>query len=206
MKKLTVTFLVLLLAPSLVVAADFAPTKLELTMPEVINYDFDGSTLEIPVTVTGTPARTWVFVFTKGKGDVIGEVQNGYLGWHYVNGIDTCVFMSASSDFEPGDNTITWAGVDSDGGAVPADDGGDGLLLRGAGGEAVLVGGHPGTAVPGIGVCFRPQSVDPAGADPAALHQVRRWKRGHSEARHDRRLRHGDQPVLRAHGTVHRAL
>ena len=122
MKKLFCVFFLMLLVPSLSVAVEWVPTRLQLVTSEVITYDFDGSTLEIPVTVTGTPARVWFFVFTKGKGDEIGEIQNGHMGWHYVNGIDTCMYMSASIDFGLGSNTITWNGQDADGGTVPEDD------------------------------------------------------------------------------------
>ena len=122
MKKLAILFFLLLFVPSMTLAVDFMPTKLELAAPEVVQYDFDGSTLELPVTVTGTPARTFFLVFTKDKAEEIGEVQNGYLGWHYVNAIDTCLFVSGQFDFPQGANTITWDGKDDDGGTVPADD------------------------------------------------------------------------------------
>jgi len=122
MKKLFITFFLVLLVPSLSAAVDFVPVKLQLTVPETIQYEFDGSALEIPVTVTGTSARTWFFVYTKGKAEDIVEVRNGWLGWHWVNGIDTCVYMSPPSDFGTGQNTITWEGQDSDGGAVPPDE------------------------------------------------------------------------------------
>jgi len=122
MKKLFNVCIFLLLVPSVVLAVPFTPTKLQLIVPETIHYDFNGTNLEIPVTVTGTSARLYFYVFTKGKGDQIGEVQNGYLGWHYVNNIDTCVFMSSPSDFPVGANTLTWSGKDSDGGIVPPDE------------------------------------------------------------------------------------
>ena len=112
--------MLLVLIPSLVFSAPFVPTRLQLTLPSVLQYNFDGSTLEIPVNVNGTPARIWFFVFTKDKGDEIGVVQNGYLGWHYVNKIDTCLYTSEPLDFQVGNNTITWTGVDDDGGTVPA--------------------------------------------------------------------------------------
>ena len=51
MKKLSIVFFVLLLAPKLVVGIDFAPVILELSAPDAINYAFDGSELSIPVTV-----------------------------------------------------------------------------------------------------------------------------------------------------------
>jgi len=122
MKKLFITFFLVLLVPSLSLAVEFSPTKLKLTVPETIQYNFDGSALSIPVTVTGTPARTWFLVYTKDKAEDIVEVRNGYLGWHWVNQIDTCVYMSPPSDFGTGQQTITWNGKDSDGGVVPKDD------------------------------------------------------------------------------------
>jgi len=122
MKKLFITFFLVLLVPTLSLAADFLPTRLQLTMSETIEYGFDGTTLNIPVTVTGTSARLWFFVFTKDKGDEIGVVQNGHLGWHYVNGIDTCMYMSPPFEFAEGSNTITWTGVDNDGGTIPEGD------------------------------------------------------------------------------------
>ena len=122
MKRFFCVFAIMLLVPSLSAAADFAPTKLQLATPETIQYEFDGSVLEIPVAVTGTAARTWFFVFTKGKAEDIVEVRNGWLGWHWVNGIDTCVYMSTPYDFGTGGHTITWNGQDSDGGVVPKDD------------------------------------------------------------------------------------
>jgi len=122
MKKLLITFFLVLFVSSLALADAFLPTKLQLTLPETVNYAFDGSVLEIPINVDGTDARTWFFVYTRGKGDEIGEVQNGYLGWHYVNGIDTCVFMSVPTDYTVGNHMINWSGLDSDGGSVLPDD------------------------------------------------------------------------------------
>ena len=122
MKKLFIALLLVLLVPSLSLAVDFAPVKLQLTAPETVQYDFDGSEMTIPLTVTGTPARTWFFVFTKDKAEDIIEVRNGNLGWHWVNKIDTCVYMSQQMDFAPGSNEVMWNGQDSDGGMVPPGD------------------------------------------------------------------------------------
>ena len=65
MKKLFITFFLVLLVPSLSLAADFLPTRLQLTIADAIQYDFDGSTLDIPVNVSGTAARCFLFVYTK---------------------------------------------------------------------------------------------------------------------------------------------
>jgi len=96
----------------------FSPTLLELSAPEIIPYEFDGSEIEIPVTVSGTPASVVFLVFTQGKGSAINNVRNGYLGWHYVNKIDTCVYVSPDYQFLPGDHVITWEGRDADGNIV----------------------------------------------------------------------------------------
>ena len=67
----------------------------------------------------GTPASVIFLVYTKDAGSKIGKVTNGYLGWHYVNSIDTCVYFSSPTALDKGSNTITWNGKDKDGQAVP---------------------------------------------------------------------------------------
>lgn len=118
MKKLLIVLSLFLIVPTMVLAADFLPTKLNISSAEVIQYDFNGSDLEIPITISGTPARLVFLVYTKDKADEIGEVRNGYLGWHYVNGVDTCIYVSKSVDMGQGDNTVVWDGKDNDGGTV----------------------------------------------------------------------------------------
>ncbi len=121
--------LVVAVSFSPVVHADFTATQLFLSAAPVVHYDFDGSELQIPVTVSGTPARVTFAVFTKGKADLIQRVQNGFLGWHYVDGLDTCVYFSPPYDFIVGSNYVTWNGQthvtymqDGDSGPVGADD------------------------------------------------------------------------------------
>ncbi len=120
MKKGFVLFTVLLMAVTTAFAADFAPTMLKLSANPLIQYDFDGSQLRIPLQVSGTSAGVIFSVFTRGKGEQIGFVQNGYLGWHEVNKIDTCVYYSPLRSFSPGAVEIIWDGKDQDGGVVPA--------------------------------------------------------------------------------------
>jgi len=100
----------------------FSPTLLQLSAPEIIQYEFDGSEIEIPVTVSGTPANIIFLVFTYGKGSTINNVRNGNLGWHTVNKIDTCVYVSSDYQFNPGDHAITWDGTNADGDAVEPGD------------------------------------------------------------------------------------
>ena len=122
MKKCMIAVLLLLLCVSTAFAANFSPTLLKLSVAPTIQYNFDGSTLSIPVQVTGTPAMTWFFVYTKDKGASIGTFQNGYLGWHYVNKIDTCVYMSDAVNMVKGSNKIEWNGKDDYGQLVPPGD------------------------------------------------------------------------------------
>lgn len=99
-------------------AAPFAPAVMRLDIPDIIAYDFTGEPLDIPVTVTGTPAQVVLTIYTSGRGQEIGAVTNGYLGWHYVNKVDTCLYASTSYSFSTGPHTIRWDGRDQDGGFV----------------------------------------------------------------------------------------
>ena len=110
---------VLCMVPS-IFAADFSPTVMKITGEQVIQYDFDGSQLEIPVTVTGTPAGAIFSVFTKDKANQIIAVKNGFLGWHFVNKIDTCVYIGELQQLDVGKTILKWNGKNDDGGMVPA--------------------------------------------------------------------------------------
>ncbi|MCE5251064.1 T9SS type A sorting domain-containing protein [bacterium] len=118
MRKIMLSCLGLMLTGSLLWASSFTPTLLQLSAPEIVSYKFDGKTLEIPVTITGTPACVLFLVFTRDRGKTINSIQNGYLGWHYVNRIDTCIYVGEPRLFNPGKNVITWRGKDADGNAV----------------------------------------------------------------------------------------
>ena len=120
MKKLFVTALLAVFFASSVFALDFAPTLLKISAPDVVSYDFGSNNLEIPVTISGTPATVVMTVFTKDMGESIGTVENGNNLWHYVNKIDTCLYVSDVRQLDIGQHTITWDGKDADGGSVPA--------------------------------------------------------------------------------------
>ena len=120
MKFLFNSLLALLIMVPNVYSADFAPSVMKLSAATSILYDFNGSDIEIPLTVTGKPGTLFFLVYTKEKGESIGTVQNGFLGWHYVNKIDTCVYLSSSKNIDVGKNNIEWDGKDSDGAIVPA--------------------------------------------------------------------------------------
>jgi len=92
---------------------------MKLAAPPAIIYQFDGKPMSIPVTLTGTPADVTFCVFTRNQGAKISKVTNGFLGWHYVNGIDTCIYLSPSNQMDKGANVIAWDGKGEGGVAVP---------------------------------------------------------------------------------------
>ncbi|MBN1291677.1 MAG: hypothetical protein JXB48_07535, partial [Candidatus Latescibacteria bacterium] len=120
MKHVLFMILILAFCATSVFAAPFAPTLLKVSAASSIEYAFDGKTIEIPVKVSGTKALMWFFVYTKDKAETIAPTTNGFMGWHYVNKIDTCVYMSTNIAGDVGNNIIEWEGVDNDGNIVPA--------------------------------------------------------------------------------------
>jgi hypothetical protein len=104
------------------VAANFAPTVMKVSAPGNILYNFDGKTLNIPVTVSGVGGSAYFLVFTRDKAATISKVKNGYLGWHYVNKIDTCMFISTPQSMTVGNNTIAWDGKGEGGDALTKGD------------------------------------------------------------------------------------
>ena len=120
MKKIAFICMALLIASSMASAQDFAPTPLRIDSPATVVYDFEGGDLDIPINTTGHDCSAILLIYTKDQGEAIGEVQNGYLGWHYVNGVDTSIYISDPKDLQAGDNTLTWSGLDEDEAMVPA--------------------------------------------------------------------------------------
>lgn len=49
-----------------VFAANFSPVLLKYSAPAIVNYDFSGKDLAIPVTVSGKSASTFFLVYSKG--------------------------------------------------------------------------------------------------------------------------------------------
>ncbi len=122
MKKAILLSMVFVFAVSSVFAGPFAPTPMKLTVPGTVKYNFDGKEMVMPVSVSGSGGLGIFCVFTKDKGSSIGKVQNGYLGWHYVNKIDTSIFISPNLELAVGSNQVRWNGKDSDGGVVAPGD------------------------------------------------------------------------------------
>jgi len=120
MKKSLILF-TLILTATWSFAADFTPTVMTLSAPDLIEYQFDGTDVKFPFTVTGTPAAVWLVINTKNKAENIADIRNGYLGWHYVNKIDTTVYISERYKRDPGETNIVWDGTDQDGNILAAD-------------------------------------------------------------------------------------
>ena len=100
-------------------AAPFQPQILRLSAPKYLAYTFEGNILSIPVYASGTNAGVIFLVYTREKGEKIGEMRNGHLGWHYVNKIDTCIYAAPMQSLSMGRNVIYWNGRDSYGAIVP---------------------------------------------------------------------------------------
>jgi len=92
-------------------AAPFSPTPLEISVQDWITCAFDGTDVDIPVEISGKSAKCYLIINTRlPEAQLPHQVQNGYLGWHYVNKIDTTVYISGAYNFAPGSHTITWDG------------------------------------------------------------------------------------------------
>jgi len=122
MKYSFIFVLAFLLVSSVAFADNFAPTLLKLSAAPELSYAYDGSNLEVDFNVTGHDATVFLVVMTKDKGEEIGFVRNGNLGWHMVNKIDTTIYYSATPvQVGTGGSTITWDGRDMDGNLVDSD-------------------------------------------------------------------------------------
>ncbi|MFC1607761.1 T9SS type A sorting domain-containing protein [Candidatus Latescibacterota bacterium] len=188
MKHAFIVIAILALCATSAFAADFAPTKLVISASAAVSYQFDGSALEIPVSVSGSNALANFFVYTKDQAATIPLTKNGYLGWHWVNKIDTCMYMSAEMQLSTGSNTVTWDGKDNDGNAVEA------------GEYTYYIWGYDNTSarIPAIdntktegGLNIRPNAqtqileIDEAGnalANPVFVDTYRRWTIGNDPA------------------------
>jgi len=121
-RKLFVIALILLFVSSVAFGDVFNPTLLKFSAPKMIHYDFDGTALDINVVQTGTSATGLFLIYTKGKASSIVDITNGNLGWHYMNLIDTCVYVSETLEWGAGTNVVTWGGTNIDGNPVDSDE------------------------------------------------------------------------------------
>jgi len=119
MKK-NLFLVVLMLFATCSFAADFIPTPMTITGESLLEYQFEGGELTIPFEMGGKPGAVYLVINTSGQGENITAVQNGNLGWHYVNGIDTTVYVSPRYQRDIGSQTIVWDGTNQDAEMVAA--------------------------------------------------------------------------------------
>ena len=94
-------------------ADEFIPERLRIIGPDFIRYNFDGSNLSIPIILDGQKATVILIITTREIARYVQPHRSGYLGWHYVNHIDTCIYVSPPYEFEPGQHIIEWEGKTS---------------------------------------------------------------------------------------------
>jgi len=123
MKKVFFVFTACMLLATFAYAANFQPALLKLSAPTSIQYAFDGKQLNIPFDVAGTSAGVILCVYTNGKAASVTKIKNGFLGWHYMNQVDTSVYVSKLASYAVGkNNIIAWDGKDKAGNLAPAGD------------------------------------------------------------------------------------
>jgi len=100
---------ILLLVCSLCLIASFAygqnwnPTPMVITVPQSVLYPFDGSATDITFDLAGKGGSMYLVINSKldASQKPLG-VQNGFKGWHIVNGIDTTIYVSSGRPYTPG--------------------------------------------------------------------------------------------------------
>ena len=112
MKRLLLLVAILTLAASPVFGQAWVPTPLVIDVQDQVDYAFDGTDIDIPFSQTGKPAKVWLIVNTKlDDAEKPVAVMNGFRGWHFVNGIDTTVYVSAGRDYDASaTNVFPWSG------------------------------------------------------------------------------------------------
>lgn len=119
MKRLLFIFLVCLLDINFVCAADFSPTVLNIEGTYVTVRGYEAKNIRFPFTLNGTSASVWLIVTKHDEASNIRNVRNGYLGWHYVNHIDTVFYISQRYEMNPGQNEIIWDMIGNQGNPLP---------------------------------------------------------------------------------------
>ena len=122
MKKILFFSCVFMIVATMAFAGAFAPQVLKVTAPGTVHYEFNGQDFKLPVTLSGSSALAVFMVYTKDKASTVQKVKNGFLGWHYMNRVDTCVYMSGNLELNSGSNTLNWGGKDNSGKMLPSGD------------------------------------------------------------------------------------
>lgn len=98
--------------PQVAYSGDFNPTRLEIIGDNLITHSY-GRALELPITIIGRPAIVILSICPENLPAI--NIHNGYLGWHYVNNIDTCIYVSPPKQYPTGKSSIVWDGKVSSG-------------------------------------------------------------------------------------------
>ena len=68
-----------------------------------VQYAFDGSNIDIPFSLSGKSGMFWLVIDSKlPDAQKPVAIMNGFKGWHFVNGIDTTVYISSSRSYTVG--------------------------------------------------------------------------------------------------------
>ena len=101
---------------SLTITESRMPTVLTVRVEDLDIADFP---VDIPFTMTGSPATVYLAVYTNLAAEELpGKTVAGDFGWHTYQGINTAVYVSPGVRFEPGSHTLQWDGRDAHGNAV----------------------------------------------------------------------------------------
>jgi len=112
MKKLFLMTCFLILCASVAFGQSWNPTPMVVNTPDAIHYAFDGTLLEVPFDLAGKPGTFYLVIDTKlDDAQKPVAIMNGFKGWHFVNGIDTTVFVSSGREYTTGLNLkFPWDG------------------------------------------------------------------------------------------------
>ena len=111
--NMLITICFLIFPVALALSDPFAPKSLRISAPTVMNYSYDGNALRLPFTLNGTPASVTLVISKLDQ--PAKRTRNGFLGWHYVDRIDTCIYISTPKNFQTGNYSIEWDGKNQDG-------------------------------------------------------------------------------------------
>ena len=99
---------------------NFAPTPLILSAYSYLWINSGDTEVTIPFTVSGVSATVVFLVYSKDQGVSLRNRTSGYLGWHFVNRIDTCIYVSSPMQCDIGKHSFEWDFRDFTGERVPA--------------------------------------------------------------------------------------
>ena len=101
-------------------AQDFMPHKLELDAPVMIDYS--GYPVDIPIHIDGYEEITVIFaVFSWLAPRDINDVNESWIGWRYINKIDTCIYVSPPIILTGPQTVLSWDGSGADQTRYPID-------------------------------------------------------------------------------------